>query len=297
MGIDPARNLVAGAQTKGLPVIEGYWPQDATRLSGRFDVIVCMNVLAHVDKPYEFLNRCADFLNTDGVVLVQPSQARMFGNNEFDTCYHEHISFFNSKSISVLGEAAGLKLNSAFFTKIHGDSCVYVFTPKNGLPRSDIHGFFNAGEFAIPGDVFAYENSIGLYDYETYIRFADKSNQIISSLRASIDEHRKNKYNIVFVGAAAKAMTVINYANIKPDIFLDEAPLKIGSVAPGTDVLIGELSEIKSLNSPAFVVITAWNFKDELLRKLVSLGIPRDSVYYCYFPNEEIRRFDTMIGD
>ena len=295
IGIDPASNLVASAKSKGISVIEGYWPQDADKLSGRFDAIVCMNVLAHVDNPFEFLNNCTEFLNPGGVILVQPSQARMFGNNEFDTCYHEHLSFFNTHSISVLGEAAGLKLNAAFFTKIHGDSCVYVFSAENKLLNYDINYYFSKGKFGISEDVLDYENSIGLYSRETYTRFSEKSNQRIAALRGSIDEYRRNNYKIIFVGAAAKAMTVINYAKIKPDLFLDEASLKIGRVAPGAGVLIDDLSAIQGLKSPAFVVITAWNFKDELLRKLINLGIPRNSVYYCYFPVEELKKFDDII--
>jgi SAM-dependent methyltransferase len=293
VGIDPAKNVVIDAQMKGRNVIEGYWPQDAKRIERGFDAIICMNVLAHVDNPKEFLTGCKEYLNGDGIVIVQPSQARMFGNNEFDTCYHEHISFFNTNSIRVLAASVGLRLISAFFTKIHGDSCVYVLAQEGARVSKDIKNYFSNGEFSIIEDVFEYEDSIGLYEKQTYLEFARQSRNLLELLTKRVLEHKSNGYQIVFLGAAAKAMTVINAAGIEPDLFLDEAPLKIGRKVPGSRLLVQNLQALHHVMGPIFIVITAWNFKRELLGKIWELGLPKDTIYYCYFPAEEI----GTIGD
>jgi SAM-dependent methyltransferase len=286
-GIDPATNLVNAARGIGLPVIEGYWPNDADRLEGHFDTIICMNVLAHVDNPKAFLAQCSKSLAPGGVIIVQPSQVRMFQNFEFDTCYHEHLSFFNSRSLSALAESVDLELKAATIVKVHGDSPMYFLTKRRDQFVKDPSLFFKQGEFGTREDLIEYEQSINLFDRETYVRFSNKCSEILRRFGTQVSLHRDAGFKVVFVGAAAKAMTVINASKLKPDLFLDEATLKIGKFAPGVKVRIDNLASLGALSSPAFIVITAWNFKSELLRKISEAGVPSGSRYYCYFPKEE----------
>lgn len=287
-GIDPAKNIVSEAQKAGLPIKCGYWPESADLVSGTFNVIVCMNVVAHVDKPKEFIAACKDRLAPNGVLLIQPSQVRMFENAEFDTCYHEHISFFNSNSISILAESVGLKLYNSFLVKIHGDSPVYIL----GLPDSPpdhqrLVEIFRHGEFSIDEKLADYENKINLYSLNTYKKFEEKSNFIIDSLKEIVSKYRSKGYDIVFVGAAAKAMTIVNACGIKPDHFLDESDLKIGLFTPGLNCKIEPLETIKTIKTPTLFIITAWNFRHELVDKLKRIGTPSESKFYSYFPKPE----------
>ena len=233
-----ASNLVKEAEAKHLPIIEGYWPKDAGRVNGTFEAIVCMNVLAHVDKPKDFLEACEKALAPGGVIIIQPSQARMFENCEFDTCYHEHISFFNSRSINALANSVGLELKATSLVKIHGDSPVYFLAKKNDRAFKDPSPFFRIGDFAIDEDLFAYENRVGIFNSKTYDDFSNRSQLVLRRFKKQVEDHRALGYQIVFVGAAAKAMTVINASGVKPDFFLDEALLKIGKIAPGVGVVI-----------------------------------------------------------
>lgn len=285
IGIDPAANIVEKAREAGLPIVCGYWPQASTRLEGTFDAIICMNVVAHVDEPLEFLLECRRKLSPGGVVLVQPSQARMFANGEFDTIYHEHLSFFNTKSMSKLATRAGLRLTEAFMVKVHGDSPVYVLRheeeEEESLPLRDA---FSHGDFAIDETLATYETSVGLYEWATYERFARHARATIAEVVATVKQYEAKGLDVAFVGAAAKAMTVINAAGIKPTRFLDESPMKIGLYAPGCGTLIEPLDACTSFDRATLFVISAWNFRHELAAKLRSKGVPQDSVFYTYFP-------------
>jgi hypothetical protein len=99
--------------------------------------------------------------------------------------------------------------------------------------------------------------------------------------------YRKQGYLIAFVGAAAKAMTVINAAQVTPDYFYDEAELKISRYPPGLQVAIKPLTDCARLQSKTLFVITAWNFKDELMKKIRTIGVPENSLFYFYFPKPE----------
>ncbi|WP_309477059.1 class I SAM-dependent methyltransferase [Trinickia acidisoli] len=287
-GIDPAQNIVESAQSRGLPLRCGYWPQTSDIAEGTYDAIVCMNVVAHVDDPQAFVAACCDKLCPGGVLLIQPSQVRMFGNGEFDTCYHEHISFFNTRSMAVLAESSGLKLYGSALVRIHGDSPIYILGRSDAPPAIDKWvSSLGDGAFAISERLSDYEAKIGLYEWDTYHRFRKQAQATLNELACVVAAHRSEGFDIVFVGAAAKAMTVINAAGIRPDRFLDEAVLKIGLCAPGIGTRIEPLEVCTTLLRPALFVITAWNFRQELHAKLCDRGVPVGSKFYCYFPVPE----------
>lgn len=287
IGVDPAANITEQAQAAGLPIVCGYWPQAASQIEGEFDAIVCMNVLAHVDNPLEFLIGCRNKLRAGGTVMVQPSQARMFENSEFDTIYHEHISFFNTRSMAQLAARAGLRLVDSFLVKIHGDSPVYLLQHADAPAAPGFRDAFMAGDFAIDEDLAAYEQSIKLFDWDTYERFGQTAREVVQRVVAMVEQQRAAGLEIVFVGAAAKAMTLVNAGAIKPDLFLDENPLKIGLFAPGSGTRIEALEACSKLSKPAFFVFSAWNFRYELAAKVRAAGVPEGSVFYSYFPEAE----------
>jgi SAM-dependent methyltransferase len=288
IGLDPAQNIVERARSEGLPVFCGYWPAAADMVHGTFDAIVCMNVLAHVDNPKEFIKACLSKLKPGGVLLIQPSQVRMFENCEFDTCYHEHISFFNSRSMGKLAESVGLRLRATALVRIHGDSPIYMLCHPNADADVSLLSAFRVGEFAIAESLPEYEDRIRLFEWPIYEDFSSRATAILFNLGAEVARRREQGFEIVFVGAAAKAMTVINASDIKPDRFLDESVLKIGLYAPGVGTLIEGLDICRQLTRPVFFVITAWNFRQELVEKLRKVGVPKDSVFYSYFPKPEL---------
>lgn len=287
IGIDPAKNIVNSALERKINIVCGYWPQDSKKIQGKFDVIICMNVLAHVDSPQEFLLGCKNKLNEDGVVLIQPSQARMFGNYEFDTCYHEHISFFNTSSIKALASTVGLKLIKSCLVSIHGDSPIYMLIHEESK-REVSSDVFRSEPFGILESLEDYEAEINLYERLTYDVFSAEAKKILNNLKLDIAQFRSKGFDIVFVGAAAKAMTVINAIGIVPDYFLDEAPLKMGLYPPGIPIKIESFELCKKLDRPALFVITAWNFKQEISEKIRKIGIPKGSMIYSYFPKSEL---------
>ncbi len=149
-------------------------------------------------------------------------------------------------------------------------------------------GAFNTGEFAIQEDLRSYEEKVGIFKWDTYELFSLNAIKILKSLSDEVEIRREQGFEIVFVGAAAKAMTVINSCPIRPDRFVDESPLKIGLHAPGVGTVIESLESCSTLDRPAFFVITAWNFRQELTSKLLAIGVPKGSIFYAYFPKPEV---------
>src|SRR5262249_19217792 len=122
-GVDPARNLVVLARGKGLGVVEGYWPQARSSLEGSWDLITAANVLAHVADPQSFLAAALDSLADGGMMVLEfPYCREMVLCCEWDTIYHEHLSYFLVGPLLRLVEGLGAAVTRARRVPIHGGS-------------------------------------------------------------------------------------------------------------------------------------------------------------------------------
>ena len=124
-GVDPATNLVPIALKNGHNVICDFWNEHISKKLPIIDVITAQNVFAHTQYVDEFLQACKLVMDDNTSLFIQTSQKNMIINNEFDTTYHEHISFYNTKSMKTLVERNGLFLNRVLEAEIHGNS--YIF--------------------------------------------------------------------------------------------------------------------------------------------------------------------------
>jgi hypothetical protein len=130
-------------------------------LAPDYDAVVAMNIFAHTDNPLEILLGIKECLKESGRAYIQTSQAEMFFTGEFDTVYHEHISFFNVKSMRALIERAGLYLDKVSIVPIHGGSYLWEITKKPPITPQ-----YSREE---------YEDQHGLYSNGIYENFAKNS--------------------------------------------------------------------------------------------------------------------------
>jgi hypothetical protein len=272
-GIDPATNLHP-ISSKNHEVILDYFTQDHVEglKAKNIDIINAQNVFAHNSYPLDFLKQCKEIMHDTSVLFIQTSQADMVKNNEFDTIYHEHLSFFCANSMNELARRAGLNLIDITKTPIHGNSYVFVFSKH---PATD--GKVEA--------VLAEERALGLQDPETYVEYTRKAKQVVVDLKAKIAEYRALGYVIAGYGAAAKGMTLVNFGDIHLDFIIDDNPLKQGKVTPGTHdpvESIDILKECEDLNV-AFVPL-AWNFFTEIRKNIKGKRDHEGDVFIRYFP-------------
>lgn len=275
-GIDPATNLhpISSAEHE---VVCDYFTSEYVEhyKSKNLDIINAQNVFAHNDYPLEFLRQCKEIMHDNTVLFIQTSQADMVKNNEFDTIYHEHLSFFCANSMNELAKRAGLHLVDVAKTPIHGTSYLFVFTK---TPRE------NKVE-----EILLNERNQGLQTPATYVEYARRAQQVVVDLKETIAEYRGKGYVIAGYGAAAKGMTLVNFGDIHLDYIIDDNPLKQGRFTPGThDPVVGidMLDQCQDVNI-AFVPL-AWNFFDEIKRKIKTKRDRTEDVFVRYFPTIKV---------
>ena len=270
-GVDPAENLYE-LSSKNHEVICDYFT-DAhvdTLKAKNIDIINAQNVFAHNSYPVKFLQQCRDIMHDDSLLFVQTSQANMVMNNEFDTIYHEHLSFFNANSMNELAKRAGLHLINVEKTPIHGTSYVFVFKKQTA-----------------PGnvkDVLRIERGHALQDLQTYEMYAQKCYGVLEQLKDAIREYRIN-YRIVGYGAAAKGMTLINAGNLYFDFVIDDNPMKQGKYCPGSHIPVVSIDELDKYADTSIIFIPlAWNFFDEISAKIKAKRNNPNDKFLRYFP-------------
>jgi 2-polyprenyl-3-methyl-5-hydroxy-6-metoxy-1,4-benzoquinol methylase len=279
VGVDPAENLAEIARTKGHFVECEYWTQETARNFRKpFDIITAQNVFAHTDDLMEFLEACKIVMRDDSLLVIQTSQANQIINGEFDTIYHEHLSFFNTKSMLAVTMRAGLCLERVEKTDIHGTSYVF-FISKSGTVLSD------DGEGNVDENLEA-EEAAGLYNAQTYTTFGLNAHGLVQSLEHVIREYQTAGATVIGYGAAAKGMTVLNFGKINLDAIIDDSPLKQGLLTPGMNIPIRSREWLQE-NWPENVIFIplAWNFHDRIVERITEI-IPegKKAQYLKYFP-------------
>jgi SAM-dependent methyltransferase len=282
-GVDPAANLTHIASGKGHDVLTGFFPQ--TTPDGTFDAIVAMNVAAHTPDPQAFMAGIAASLKEEGVAIIQTSQAMMIANGEFDTIYHEHYSFYSASSMARLAERAGLVLEQTQLVSVHGTSFLF-FLRRRGASRPI--SFPLSAPFAVawpqPVPAPLGEDFTGTRAKTSFHDFASKADALMRTVKATVDEHRASGRDVALIGVAAKALTFVRAAQIAPDWYFDEAPLKVGRFVPGATTAIRPLGDLAKLPRETVLLIGAWNFADELMRKIDALRLPLDHRYLVHLP-------------
>jgi len=272
-GVDPAENLHPLSSANHDVVCDYFTDKYAYHYGSKnLDIITAQNVFAHNSYPLEFLKQCKEIMHDTSVLFIQTSQADMVKNNEFDTIYHEHLSFFNASSMSALAQRAGLFLVDIRKTPIHGNSYMFVFK-KTAEDTSKVDA------------VLAEEHALGLQDMNTYLAYADRAATIVEDLKQTIMHYRTLDYLIVGYGAAAKGNTLLNFGEIHLDYIIDDNPLKQGLYSPGMStpvVPIAKLDEYADVKV-AFVPL-AWNFFTEIRKNIKNKRDREGDVFIRYFP-------------
>ena len=281
-GIDPAKNLFEEASLKGHKIICDYFNTKTIHnfKENKFDIIVAQNVFAHNKYTNDFLHSCKQLMHDESVLFIQTSQANMVINNEFDTIYHEHLSFFNTNSMKVLVEKCGLFLSNVFKTDIHGTSYVFVITKNSLSSCSEVEKMLN------------FEKENGLFNILTYPQYALKCYTSTFELKNKLEELKKEDYLIIGYGAAAKGNTLLNFGKIDLDFIIDDNPLKQNLYTPGRNIKIVSsdfLLTIDKNKKVAFIPL-AWNFYDEIKKRIKNKRDNTDDIFIKYFPNLTINK-------
>ena len=268
LGVEPAANVAAVAREKGIPTeVAFFGVATAQRLKAAGvapQLMAANNVLAHVPELNDFVAGFAVLLAPGGVLTVEfPHLLRLMQQNQFDTIYHEHFSYFSLLTVQRIFAAHGLRVFDVQQLPTHGGS---------------LRVFVTQGDAAHPetpavAALLAEERAAGLAGRAAYDAFAEQVVDTKAALMAFCVEARRAGKTILGYGAPAKGNTLLNYCGIGPEFIaftVDRSPHKQGLLLPGTRIPIRAPEALLEAR-PDYVLILPWNLREEIATQMAAV--------------------------
>lgn len=269
LGVDPATNLAAEANAKGLTTWCDYWSvplaERLVREAGRPKVITAANVFAHADGLVDFARGVAACLAPGGVFSIEcPYLVDFIEKNEFDTAYHEHVSFVGLTPLAGLMKAHGLELYDVeHFPEIHGGTIrSYVTRAGERVPTERLAAMLRK------------EEAFGIKDPKVYDAFAARVLANRERLRALVAKLRAEGKTVWAYGASAKGNTLMNFFGLDSASVpraIDDNPKKWGYLTPGARMEVVGVDALKDRKVDCLLLL-AWNFEAEIRRRCRAAG-------------------------
>lgn len=272
-GVDPAENLSAAANARGLKTLCAYWGVESARAiraaDGEAVVITAANVFAHVDDLDGFMEGVKALLSRDGVLAIEcPYVMDFLEKGEFDTAYHEHLSYIGMTPLCALMERHGFDVfDVAYFPAIHGGT-IRSYCARKGVrlrsPRV--------------GELLRREVAFGIKTRAPYDAFASRVLANRERLRALVGRLLDEGRVIWAYGASAKGNTLMNFFGLTKEqipCVVDDNPLKHGLRTPGARMLIVPPPELGK-HKVDVLLLLAWNFESEIRKRCADRGYQGD---------------------
>ncbi|MBN2266752.1 MAG: class I SAM-dependent methyltransferase [Candidatus Babeliaceae bacterium] len=266
LGIEPAKNVAKVAEEKGVPTLTEFFGEglakDLALEQKQADLILGNNVLAQVPDLNDFVKGMKILLKPQGIITMEfPHLISLMKENQFDTIYHEHFSYFSLLSVETVFSAHGLTVFDVETLPTHGGSLrIYACHSEN----------INKSESAALAELRESELSAGIDKLSTYVIFENNVKETKRKLLDFLISAKRKEKTIVGYGAPGKGNTLLNYCGIRTDFLdytVDRNPYKQGMFLPGTHIPIYEPDKIKE-TQPDYVLILPWNFKDEIMGQM-----------------------------
>lgn len=265
LGIEPAANVAQVAAKKGISSITKFFSRETAKelvaAGKRADLLLGNNVLAHVPDVNDFVEGMKILLKPQGVITMEfPHLMQLMEQNQFDTIYHEHFSYFSFLTVQKIFAAHGLTLFDVEELPTHGGS-LRIFA------RHAEDSTKPVGQAVT--DLCAREEARGYARLETYSRFAEQVKETKRKLLEFLIKAKRNGKRIAAYGAAAKGNTLLNYCAIRTDFLdytVDRSPYKQGMFLPGTRIPVYSPDQIRR-TQPDYLLILPWNLKDEIIQQ------------------------------
>lgn len=264
VGVEPSINVGKVALEKGIPVFSQFWDcecrKEVENRYGNADIIIATNVLAHINALSKFVQNIYFLLKPDGKFIFEiPYLENLLEKVEYDTIYHEHLSYFSLPPLITLFQSYNMEITEVKRLSMHGGSIRVTAQKKIGktnLCNPNIQ-------------TMLVKTSKDITKIETYIDFGIKAKLKKRDLTNRLNFVKAKGYKVIGYGATAKGNVLLNYCNISNNMLeyiVDTTKYKQGKYTPGTHIPI--ISDREFLGrAPKYTLLLAWNYQKEIMKK------------------------------
>ena len=262
LGVEPARNIAELAEQAGIPTWTDFFNARTARQIreewGAPDLILGRHVFAHIDDLKDLMQGLDAVSHQSTLVGFEvPYLVDLFEKTEFDTIYHEHLSYIPVRAVEALLGGTPFRLERVAHYAIHGGSILFQFRRRAaGVP---VHASVAAA--------LARETELGLSEPGNWKSFTQRVSKIRKTLPEMIRKLKSDGKRIIGYGASAKGNTLLNTSGLGAgdlDYIIDNTPFKQGKVAPGSWIPVSPPQRLLE-DQPDYALLLAWNFAAEIV--------------------------------
>ncbi len=266
LGIEPAGNVAEAAKKKGIPTrIEFFSESLAKELAvqgAHADLLIGNNVLAHVPDLNDFVKGMKIILKPHGVITMEfPHLMQLMNENQFDTIYHEHFSYFSFLAAKKVFAKHGLDIFDVEELSTHGGS-LRIYACHVG---AEVRPSSSRAK-----ELVNREKTAGFNSLDHYLQFKEDVKHAKRNILEFLIQCKREGESIAGYGAPAKGNTLLNYCGIRTDFIeytVDRSPHKQGHFLPGSRIPIHHPDKIKE-TQPDFLIILPWNLQEEIIEQM-----------------------------
>lgn len=262
MGIDPSPGVVQTAIKNGIDTVTAFFGEDAVDYvldkKGEATVVTGTNVFAHIHNLDAFMSSLERLVTKKGVLVIEaPYFYHLLEKMEYDTIYHEHLSYLSVNPMVEFFKKFGWELFDVEEVTIHGGSLRYFVSRKGDHPISE-----NIKKY------LTLEQKEGVQSLKKLREFAQQVKDHRKSLRKLLLDLKSKGKRIVALSVPAKGNTMLHYNNLNSDVLdyaTEKARLKIGKYTPGFHLKVYP-DEYLVQDQPDYALLLAWNFAPEIIK-------------------------------
>ena len=262
LGVDPAKNIVEIAKSRGINAIAKFFNLETANYVnsefGKKDVIIARNVLAHVSDLHGLVKGIKLLLSSNGFASIEfPQLKTTFNELQYDQVFHEHIGFHSLDSVKTLFEMYDMEVFDVEELWIHGGS-LRVFIQHNQGPRKIKENVER---------LLKEEIDIGLLELSSWYNFGLRAIAHRISLMTEIEKLKNQDKKVIIYGASGKGQSLLQFCGIDKsliDCVIDKSEMKQGKLTPGTHIPIHPPSYIAE-SKAEIMLLCAWNFAKEIM--------------------------------
>lgn len=278
VGIDPAKLPCNIANKNGIYTLNDFLNLKTAKLLekkfGKFDFITSHNVLAHIENINEVFRSIYFLLKENSYFCFEVGYFKfVLKKNYFDTVYHEHLDYHHANPLIKFLTKIGFNIKSISNNKIQGGTIRILV--KKEFKNKSLNKNLPLKNYMINEKKFFKLNQIRL-QFSKFQESMNKLNSLVNNLV-------KKKEEVYAYGSPTKASLLLISANLNKGFIkytFEDNSLKCNKFIPGTDIKIISSNQI-SVYKPKFIMILAWNFTEEIRKRLkknrfsnISLIIP-----------------------
>lgn len=264
VGVDPARNLAEIANARGIETLPTFFGEGSAAAvqerHGLAKLVVGRQCFAHINDVHDVLRGVTGVLAEDGVVVIEvPYLLNLLDENQFDTIFHEHLSYYSFGTLRTLFAAHGLRMVNVERAPVHGGSIV-VF----GARETSAHTPAPA-----VAELLVLEESRSLYTERAYREFAARTTRTIGAIGEFVRGLAAAGKRVAGYGAPSKGCALLEFCGITAEhleYVTDTTVAKQGRLTPHTHVPVWS-PEQAATQPPDYFLLLAWNYAEEIIAK------------------------------